>query len=142
MLFAPKAYRTTRVQTTKDIEVTPTATKKLTDGGTAEGEALRIAGYCRMPTCRPLAVEASLTLLASPEPSQRDEKQQQPAVVTVASGAGPDVEKIGSSRRSRKGERRSSVQGTSGLALGQQRHVIGVVRRNMIAAYNQIFGRP
>ena len=49
MLFAPKAYRTTRVQTTKDIEVTPTATKKLTDGGTAEREALRIAVIAGCP---------------------------------------------------------------------------------------------
>ena len=33
MRFAPEAYRTTRVQTTKDVEATLKATKNLTDVG-------------------------------------------------------------------------------------------------------------
>ncbi|MCY3791867.1 MAG: XamI family restriction endonuclease [Gemmatimonadetes bacterium] len=58
MRFAPEAYRTTRVQTTKDVEATLVATKNLTDVRlellTAKPSVLP---SLRMCTCPPLAVD-------------------------------------------------------------------------------------
>ena len=63
MRFAPEAYRTTRVQTTKDVEVTLAATKNLTDVGVdllkAKPSALP---SLRMSTCPPLAVDRLIGL--------------------------------------------------------------------------------
>jgi len=58
MRFAPRAYRTTRVQTTKDVEATLKATKNLTDVGV---ELLKanpsVLPSLRMSTCPPLDVQ-------------------------------------------------------------------------------------
>ena len=58
MRFAPKAYRTTRVQTTKDVEATLKSTENLTNVGV---ELLRanpsVLPSLRMSTCPPLAVD-------------------------------------------------------------------------------------
>ena len=58
MRFAPETYRTTRVQTTKDVEATLKATKNLTDVGV---ELLKVKPSVlpslRMSTCPPLAVD-------------------------------------------------------------------------------------
>ena len=63
MRFAPGAYRTTRVQTTKDVEATLTATKELTDIG---AELLKsnpsVLPTLRMSTCPPLAVDRLIGL--------------------------------------------------------------------------------
>jgi hypothetical protein len=61
--FAPEAYRTTRVQTTKDVEATLKATKNLTDVGV---ELLKsnpsVLPSLRMSTCPPLAVDRLIGL--------------------------------------------------------------------------------
>ena len=63
MRFAPKAYRTTRVQTTKDVEETLKSTKNLTNVGV---ELLRanpsVLPSLRMSTCPPLAVDRLIGL--------------------------------------------------------------------------------
>jgi len=63
MRFAPEAYRTTRVQTTKDVETTLKATKNLTDIGV---ELLKahpaVLPTLRMSTCPPLAVDRLIGL--------------------------------------------------------------------------------
>jgi len=63
MRFAPDAYRTTRVQTTKDVEATLKATKNLTDIGI---ELLKsnpsILATLRMSTCPPLAADRLIGL--------------------------------------------------------------------------------
>ena len=63
--FAPEAYRTTRVQTTKDVETTLKATKNLTDIGV---ELLKsnptVLPTLRMSTCPPLAVDRLIGLAA------------------------------------------------------------------------------
>ncbi len=61
--FAPEAYRTTRMQTTKDVEAALQATKNLTDVGTdllKTNPALLRA--LRMCTCPPLAVDRLIGL--------------------------------------------------------------------------------
>ena len=56
--FGPKAYRTTRVQATKDVETTLTATRGLTDIGLELLKANpKILPSLRMSTCPPLAVD-------------------------------------------------------------------------------------
>ena len=58
MHFAPEAYRTTRVQTTKDVEATLKATKNLTDVGVRLLKAKpSVLPSLRMSTCPPLAVD-------------------------------------------------------------------------------------
>ncbi len=61
--FAPEAYRTTRVQTTKDVEATLKATKNLTD---VRVELLKVKPSVlpslRMSTCPPLAVDRLIGL--------------------------------------------------------------------------------
>jgi len=63
MHFAPEAYRTTRVQTTRDVEVTLKATKNLTD---VSAELLKrnpaALPTLRMSTCPPLAVDRLIGL--------------------------------------------------------------------------------
>ena len=63
MKFAPSAYRETRIQTTKDVEVTLAKTKNLTD--ISEGVLRREPGVLptlRMSTCPPLAVDRVIGL--------------------------------------------------------------------------------
>ena len=63
MRFAPKAYRTTRMQTTKDVEATLKSTKNLTKIGV---ELLKanpsVLPSLRMSTCPPLAVDRLIGL--------------------------------------------------------------------------------
>ena len=63
MRFAPEAYRTTRVQTTKDVEATLTATKNITNVGV---ELLKanpsVLPSLRMSTCPPMAVDRLIGL--------------------------------------------------------------------------------
>ena len=63
MQFAPEAYRTTRVQTTKDVEATLKSTDNLTNVGT---KLLRtnpsVLPSLRMSTCPPLAVDRLIGL--------------------------------------------------------------------------------
>ena len=63
VLFAPKAYQTTRVQTTKDVEATLKSTKNLANVGV---ELLRanpsVLPSLRMSTCPPLAVDRLIGL--------------------------------------------------------------------------------
>jgi len=63
MRFAPEAYRTTRVQTTKDVEAILMATKNLTD---VRLELLKakpsVLPSLRMSTCPPLAVDGLIGL--------------------------------------------------------------------------------
>lgn len=63
MRFAPEAYRTTRVQTTKDVEATLKATKNLTDVGVGLLKANpSVLPSLRMSTCPPLAVDRLIGL--------------------------------------------------------------------------------
>ena len=63
MRFAPEAYRTTRVQTTKDVEATLNATRNLTDVGVALLKAKpSVLPSLRMSTCPPLAVDRLIGL--------------------------------------------------------------------------------
>ena len=56
--FAPEAYRTTRVQTTQDVEATLRGTKNLADIGVALLKAKpAVLPTLRMATCPPLAVD-------------------------------------------------------------------------------------
>lgn len=56
--FAPEAYRTTRVQTTKDVEATLRETNNLADIGVALLKAKpAVLPTLRMATCPPLAVD-------------------------------------------------------------------------------------
>jgi len=65
MHFAPDAYRTTRVQTTKDVEATLNATKNLTDIGVdLLKENPSVLPSLRMSTCPPLAVDRLIGLAA------------------------------------------------------------------------------
>ena len=61
--FAPKAYRTTRLQTTKDVEETLRATKNLTDiGVTILKKQPSVLPSLRMSACPPLAVDRLIGL--------------------------------------------------------------------------------
>ena len=65
MSFAPEAYRTTRVQTTKDVEATLKATKNLTDVGVELLKAQpSVLPSLRMTSCPPLAVDRLIGLAA------------------------------------------------------------------------------
>ncbi len=65
--FAPKAYRTTRVRTTKDVEATLESTRNLTNMGV---ELLRtnpsVLPTLRMSTCPPLAADRLIGLTGVP----------------------------------------------------------------------------
>ena len=61
--FAPKAYRRTRVQTTKDVEATLKATNNLRDIGVALLKASPdVLPTLRMSSCPPLAVDRLIGL--------------------------------------------------------------------------------
>ena len=61
--FAPEAYRTTRVQTTKNVEATLKATRNLTDVGVELLKARpSVLPSLRMSTCPPLAVDRLIGL--------------------------------------------------------------------------------
>ena len=61
--FAPEAYRTTRVQTTKNVEATLKATRNLTDVGVELLKAKpSVLPSLRMSTCPPLAVDRLIGL--------------------------------------------------------------------------------
>ena len=63
MRFAPQTYRTTRMQTTKDVEATLKATKNLTDVGVdLLKEKPSVLPSLRMSTCPPLAVDRLIGL--------------------------------------------------------------------------------
>ena len=63
MRFAPEAYRTTRVQTTKDVEATLKATNNLKDVGVELLKAKpAVLPSLRMSTCPPLAVDRLIGL--------------------------------------------------------------------------------
>ena len=63
MRFAPKAYRTTRVQTTQDVEATLESTMNLTNVGVALLRANpSVLPSLRMSTCPPLAVDRLIGL--------------------------------------------------------------------------------
>ncbi len=63
MRFAPEAYRTTRVQTTKDVEATLKATQNLTDIGVALLKRNpTVLPTLRMSTCPPLAMDRLIGL--------------------------------------------------------------------------------
>lgn len=63
MRFAPEAYRTTRVQTTKDVEATLKATKNLKDVGVELLKAKpSVLPSLRMSTCPPVAVDRLIGL--------------------------------------------------------------------------------
>jgi hypothetical protein len=65
--FAPNAYRTTRVQTTNDVEATLKATGNLTDIGVALLRAEPgVLPTLRMATCPPLAVDRLIGLAGVP----------------------------------------------------------------------------
>ena len=63
MRFAPEAYRTTRVKTTKDVKATLEATKNLTDIGVAllKGDPA-VLPTLRMSSCPPLAADRLIGL--------------------------------------------------------------------------------
>lgn len=61
--FAPKAYRTTRLQTTKEVEETLVATRDFTDIGTRLlRDSPGVLSALRMSTCPPLAVDRVIGL--------------------------------------------------------------------------------
>lgn len=63
MRFAPRAYRETRVQTTKDVEATLKTTNNLTDIGVELLKANpQVLPTLRMSTCPPLAVDRLIGL--------------------------------------------------------------------------------
>lgn len=65
--FAPEAYRTTRVQTTKHVETTLTATRNLTSIGlTLLKSNPAVLPTLRMSTCPPLAVDRLIGLAGVP----------------------------------------------------------------------------
>ena len=65
--FAPEAYRTTRVETTKDVETTLKATENMTDLGAALlKENPSALPTLRMSTCPPLAVDRLIGLSGAP----------------------------------------------------------------------------
>ena len=65
--FAPDAYRTTRVQTTSDVEATLKATRNLTDIGVTLLRAnAGVLPTLRMATCPPLAVDRLIGLAGVP----------------------------------------------------------------------------
>lgn len=96
MRFAPEAYRTTRLQTTKDVEATLAATSNLTD---IRVRLLRehpeVLPTLRMCTCPPLAVDR-LIGLAGVSPnlvrSMEKEKKLPPRMDEVAIEA--DLQKV------------------------------------------------
>lgn len=96
MKFAPQAYRTTRIQTTKDVEDTLQATANLTNIGIDVFRAKPgVLPTLRMSTCPPIAVDRLIGLAKVPSSLVDNlEKQKLP---TRLAGAALDEElrKIG-----------------------------------------------
>jgi hypothetical protein len=97
MRFAPKAFRETRVQTTKDVEATLKATDNLTSIGPAilreHPEAL---STLRMSTCPPLAVDRLIGLAGVPNSMvKRMEKKKMLPVRLKGPALDAELRKIG-----------------------------------------------
>jgi len=97
MNFAPDAFRTTRIQTTKDVEATLKATANLTDVKPAvlrqHPEALPTL---RMSTCPPLAVDRLIGLSGVPNSMvKRMENEKKLPVRMSRAQLDQELEKIG-----------------------------------------------
>ena len=97
MRFAPKAFRETRIQTTKDVEATLQATDNLTNIAPSilrqHPEALPTL---RMSTCPPLAVDRLIGLAGVPGSLvKRMEKEQKVSVKLKGTGLDAELQKIG-----------------------------------------------
>lgn len=97
MRFAPKAYRASRVQTTKDVEATLKATNNLTDVGV---QLLKdhpsILPSLRMCTCPPLAMDRLIGLASVSGNLVRVMEKDNKLPVRMAQHAlDSDLEKIG-----------------------------------------------
>lgn len=87
MRFAPQAFRTTRVQTTKDVEAALHATGNLTDIKPAMlRQHPEILPTLRMSTCPPLAVDRLIGLagVSSSMVKRMEESQRLPVRMAVA----------------------------------------------------------
>lgn len=96
MKFAPKAFRTTRIQTTKDVEAALHATGNLTDIKTAMLRAHpEILPTLRMSTCPPLAVDRLIGLAGvSPSLVKRMELEKKLPVRMKAAQIDAELVKI------------------------------------------------
>jgi type II restriction enzyme len=97
MKFAPKAFRDTRIQTTKDVEATLRATENMTN---VKPEILRkhpeVLPTLRMSTCPPLAVDRLIGLAGvSPSMVKRMEEEKKLPVRMAAAAVEQELEKIG-----------------------------------------------
>lgn len=97
MKFAPKAFRDTRIQTTKDVEATLRATENMAN---VKPEILRkhpeILPTLRMSTCPPLAVDRLIGLAGvSPSMVKRMEDEKKLPVRMPAATLELELEKIG-----------------------------------------------
>lgn len=97
MNFAPNAFRTTRIQTTKDVEATLRDTENLTKVG---AETLRkhpeALPTLRMSTCPPLAVDRLIGLAHVPNSMvKRMEKEKKLPVRMSRQQIDEELEKIG-----------------------------------------------
>ena len=95
--FAPKAFRETRVQTTKEVEDTLKATNNLTD---VDPSVLRkhpgVLPTLRMATCPPLAVDRLIGLTGVPNsPVKRMENEKKLPVQLKAAALDAELRKIG-----------------------------------------------
>ena len=96
MKFAPQAFRTTRIQTTKDVEAALHATSNLTN---IQPALLRkhpgILGTLRMSACPPLAIDRLIGLAGvSPSMVKRMEDEQKLPVRMSASEVDHELGKI------------------------------------------------
>lgn len=96
MRFAPQAFRTTRVQTTKDVEAALHATGNLTDIKPAMlRQHPEILPTLRMSTCPPLAVDRLIGLAGvSPSMVKRMEDSQRLPVRMAVADVDRELEKI------------------------------------------------
>ncbi|MFN4343110.1 MAG: XamI family restriction endonuclease [Azonexus sp.] len=94
--FAPDAFRTTRIQTTKDVEAALRATENLTDVRPAMlRKHPEILPTLRMSTCPPLAVDRLIGLAgASPNLVKCMEQEQRLPVRMSIAQADRELEKI------------------------------------------------
>ena len=97
MRFAPEAYRTTRVQTTKDVTATLKATKNMTDIGVELLKATpTVLPTLRMSTGSPLAVDRLIRLAGiSPNLVKVMENQDKLPPRMSQQALDSDLEKIG-----------------------------------------------
>ncbi len=97
MKFAPKAFRDTRLETTKDVEATLRATDNMTN---VKPDILRkhpeVLPTLRMSTCPPLAVDRLIGLAGvSPSMVKRMEEEKKMPVRMAAADVDRELEKIG-----------------------------------------------